>query len=297
MLRNVEKLIEYRTVRHSTASEAASYFTNQQTSVSLMFNNPIFCQMVSGRKIMRVGGSEPFGFFPGESMFVAPGMALEIEFPDAGENNPVECLCIEIDRTMVDDLVARINKRRRAIGARHDLALNWDSFALFRSEAQIREHMIKLFALYDGTSSEFRDTRIELAHEELILLVLQAQSRAMLVELGGNIPDTGLDAAVARISADPARRWTPEDLARTACMSEATFFRHFKARFGVPPAKFATDLRIARARSALSKRSISQVAYDLGFASVEHFTRLFKQTTGETPGETQRRLRAAASQS
>src|SRR5262245_46823438 len=116
----VEKLVEYRTVRHSAASEAASYFTNDNASVHLRFNNPIFCQMVTGRKIMCVDGSDPFEFHPGEAMFVAPGMLLEIQFPSADEAHPVECLCIEIDRATVDELVGRINSRRRAAGYRND---------------------------------------------------------------------------------------------------------------------------------------------------------------------------------
>jgi len=291
------KHTECRRIRHSAASVATSYVVaGRHESMSLRFENPILCRMISGRMIVRVDGSEPFEFLPSDTVFAAPGMGLQIAFPEADMGKPSEWLCIELDCIMVAGLVSRINQRRRSAGLRTDLALKWDSFALFGAESQIRKQMIKLLELYEDPASEFRDIRIEMAHEELLLLVLQARSRAMLVELGGNIPDTGLNAAVKRIFDDPARRWPAADLARLACMSEATFFRRFKARFGLSPARFASALRITRARSALAQHRISEVAYELGFASVEHFTRLYWQQTGETPGETQRRGRAASHQ-
>ena len=292
----VEKLVEYRTVRHSAASEASNYFTNDTANVRLRFNNPIFCQMVSGRKIMRVDESAPFEFLPGEAMFVTPGKSLDIQFPDADEKNSVECLCIEIDRGTVDELVGRINTRRRVAGARSDLVLDWQAFALFKHAPQLRLQVAKLFALYDDPFSEFRDARIDLAHEELLLLILQTQEREILTKRSGTIPDTGLDAAVAGLISDPMRRWSSADLAGIACMSQATFFRHFKARFGMTPSQFANDVRIARAREALAHQSVAEVAHELGFADSSHFSRLYRQTTGETPSETRQRQRATTTQ-
>ncbi|GAJ96755.1 AraC family transcriptional regulator [Agrobacterium rhizogenes] len=291
MVNVTEKLIEYRRVRHSAASEASSYLTNHTAEVSLCFPNPIVCQMMRGHKIMRVNGSKPFDFLPGEAMLVAPGMPLEILFPEASPEDPTECICIEIDRSQVDEIVERVNQGQKRLGLGGRFSLDWTRFAVFRKDLAILGQMNKLMMLYRDEKSPFRDVLVDLGHEELVLRILQAQSRELLVEQRTFSPTTGLDVAAEMLRDNPRKRYAIEELAQIACMSEATFFRRFKARFGVTPAKFANDCRIHRARALLATAPVAEVAFDLGFASVEHFSRLFRQVTGETPGGIRKRLR------
>lgn len=288
MLREVEKLVEYRTVRHSARSEASVYFTNQPAEVYFRFSNPIICQMLTGRKIMRVEGSTPFEFLPGETMLVAPERRLDIVFPEASLDRPTECMCIEIDRTQLDDIVERINEYNVRNGICQRTSLDWSRFSLFRRDNAIDEQLTRLMALYNDQTSPFRDIMIDLHHQELVVRILQAQAREFLVERRGNIPDTGLDAVAAAINTNPQRRFTATELAKIACMSEASLFRHFKARFGVTPARFATEQRIRRARDMLADTPVTHVAFDLGFTSVEHFSRVFRQATGYPPSQARR---------
>jgi AraC-like DNA-binding protein len=285
MEREIEKLVEYRTVRHSARSEASTYFTNQEAEVFFRFANPIICLMLQGRKIMRVDGSAPFEFLPGEAMLVAPGKRLDIVFPDAALDRPTECMCIEIDRVQLDDIVERINEHHHRMGDRTRTVLDWSRVALLRNERSVNEQLARLLELYNDQQSPFRDILIDLGHQELVVKILQAQARDLLMERPGTIPDNGLDAAAAAICKNPERHYSIAELARIACMSEATLFRHFKARFGVTPARFATAQRIRRAQEMLSDAPVTNVALALGFSSAEHFSRVFRQATGQTPSE------------
>jgi AraC-like DNA-binding protein len=293
MRAEVEKLTEYRTVQYSAESEASTYVTNQQVRVQLQFPNPIVCRMMSGHKVMRVDEAPAFDFVPGESMFVPPDMLLDIFFPEANEDNPTECMCIEIELEKVDAILARINKARAKSGLRHELLMDWNNFALFRRDPQIDHQLDRLMALYTEKDTEFRDPLIDANLSELVILLLQSQSRRLLIEKKHTVPGTGLDAAALRITETPNTRYSPEDLARIACMSPSTFFRHFKAKFGVTPSRFASQARIRHARDLLARgdASISCVSYDLGYSSVGHFVRAFRQITGETPGEYRRRIK------
>jgi len=288
----VEKLTEYRTVRYSADSEASSYVTNQQADVKLRFSNPIVCKMMSGHKLMRVNSSPEFNFVPGESMFVPPDMRLDISFPEARLDNPTECMCIEIELAKVDAILARINTARCKLGL-HEVQLDWNAFAVFRNDPKVDEQFDRLMVHYSAQDTEFRDSLIDANLSELVVCLLQSQSRNLLIEKKGHLPDTGLNAAALCITEAPNVRHSPEELARIACMSPSTFFRHFKAKFGVTPSRFANLVRIRRAQDLLSvgNVSVSMVSYDLGFSSVGHFVRAFRQITGETPGEYKRKVK------
>jgi AraC-like DNA-binding protein len=78
-------------------------------------------------------------------------------------------------------------------------------------------------------------------------------------------------------------------------MSEPTFFRHFRAEFGVTPLAYLTALRVRRARAVLEAgRSVTQAAADVGFASISHFIRVFREHVGQTPKQYQMARRAMA---
>lgn len=267
------------------------YLTNQRASVSFRFANPIVCRMMTGYKIMSVDQSDPFSFRPGESIFVPPHKQLAIDFPFSDLDNPTSCMCIEIDRAKVDNIIGNINDSRRKAGLRRDVALNWNDFALYRDEADIDAQLDRLMNLYANEHSEFRDVLIDANLSELIVRLLQSQTKQLLLENRGNVPDAGLDAVAFGLVQKPGSRFDPEHLARAAGMSPATFYRHFRAKFGTTPAEFVNQARIQKARALLSAEgaSVTEVAFEVGFQSVSHFARVFKQATGETPGDYVRR--------
>jgi AraC-like DNA-binding protein len=287
----VEKLIEYRTAHYSAASEASTYFTNQQARVSFRFDNPIVCRMITGYKVMRVDQSDPFPFHPSESILVPPRKHLLIDFPLVDIDHPTSCMCIEIDRDKVDTILERINDSRHRAGIRKDVSLNWNKFALYRGETAIDVQLDRLMDLYVNEHSEFRDVLIDANLGELVVRLLQSQAKHLLIESRANVPDTGLDAVAHALAKNLDGRLDPEQLARTAGMSTATFFRHFRAKFGTTPAKFVSQARIQRSRALLlaDHASITEVAFEVGFQSVSHFDRVFKQLTGETPSDYVRR--------
>jgi AraC-like DNA-binding protein len=76
-------------------------------------------------------------------------------------------------------------------------------------------------------------------------------------------------------------------LAAVAHVSEAHFIRTFKTTFGETPHRYLQRRRVERAMNKLveSRRSITDICFDVGFTSLGTFSRTFHDIVGCTPSE------------
>lgn len=82
-----------------------------------------------------------------------------------------------------------------------------------------------------------------------------------------------------------ARFETIASLALQANMSQRHFIRRFKAATGLTPMTYLQRVRIEAARKALelTDQKITEILYNIGYADVKSFRKLFRQYTGLTP--------------
>jgi len=75
------------------------------------------------------------------------------------------------------------------------------------------------------------------------------------------------------------------DLAAQAGLSPYHFARAFRRSTGLPPHRYVTSRRIARAKQMLESTDlpIAEIAYSVGLASQSHLTTLFRRFVGTTP--------------
>jgi len=97
------------------------------------------------------------------------------------------------------------------------------------------------------------------------------------------------EALEASIASPPS----VEELAAIAGVHPTHLLRTFRRYEGTTISNFVRQRRIQRARVevAQAKRPLAMIALDAGFADQSHFTRVFRQTFGETPGQYARALR------
>lgn len=78
---------------------------------------------------------------------------------------------------------------------------------------------------------------------------------------------------------------TVEDVSVASGLSRYELSRQFKAAFGMSPHAWQLQVRIDRSKSLLKQGiPVGDVALELGFSDQAHFTRIFKKSTGYTPG-------------
>src|SRR6476619_4791063 len=74
-------------------------------------------------------------------------------------------------------------------------------------------------------------------------------------------------------------------LARIAHVSPAHFSRQFRATFGESPHRYLQRRRVERAMELLREtdRPVTEICFDVGFASLGTFSRTFRAVVGESP--------------
>lgn len=132
-------------------------------------------------------------------------------------------------------------------------------------------------------SGPFRDSLTDL----VCLTLLDGHGRAADAAADGD----GLDFATLEriegfVDSHMDHKIATEDLASLAGLSMFHFSRKFKHTTGLSPYEFVLIRRVHRARALLAEtnRSIAQIALDVGFSNQSHFTTVFKQILGQTPG-------------
>ena len=90
-----------------------------------------------------------------------------------------------------------------------------------------------------------------------------------------------------RMDAASAEKWPVARLAKVSGVSAAHFAREFRNAFGVPPHRYLLTRRIERAAALLRDTNlpVTDVAFQTGWQSLGTFGRIFRDITGESPGE------------
>ncbi len=184
------------------------------------------------------------------------------------------------------------------VGARFDLT-GRQSRALLRSLPPIllveeASDQAALRWVIERLMDEMRQNRLGAslaAHHLAHMMLLQALRLCLSSRShdGGSwffaLADPKLGPAIAAMHAEPARRWTLQDLAAQAGMSRSIFAQRFRERVGETPIAYLTRWRMMLAAERLTSGSdtLAQTAQALGYDSENAFNTAFKRVMGCSP--------------
>lgn len=285
-----QKLVENRTSFAGGEAVFSVYDTYQEAElVELKSVSPMYCGMISGKKVIHSGEEKPFEFIPSESLVLPPDTTIYIDFPDAKLHQPTKCITVELPISRIDDIVARMNDHLPRTKTSGEWEYDASSSVHFSNTESIDLLIRKLFHIF--TEGQFqRDLLVDMNTSELIVHMLQTESRNLLLKnYKKHVTRSGFAAAVEFISKNLDRPISIKKLAKIACMSKASFYRYFNNEFGISPIEYINQERIKKACKLLKNKNlnVTEVSFQLGYSSLSHFIKLFKEQTGTTPKQYQ----------
>jgi AraC family transcriptional regulator len=168
-----------------------------------------------------------------------------------------------------------------------------------------KAHLRDISAFTDETlDSLMAALRDELKREHASPLLVQGIGQAIAIHLVRNYAVTGQELQSASPSLPgyklrQIKEWMAEhvaedfnlaQLAAEAGLSRFHFQRLFKSAVGVSPSRYHISLRLSEARRLLreTKKSIVDIALEVGYANPSHFAQLFRRETGLSPSDYRR---------
>jgi transcriptional regulator GlxA family with amidase domain len=124
--------------------------------------------------------------------------------------------------------------------------------------------------------------------QEMVYRVLQRNQYAQLVRIAAEQTQANsVAAALDYISEHLAEPLTVTELARQANLSPSAFSRLFREATGRSPYRYVKEKRLDRARELLTlgRLGVTDVSRSVGYPSLSHFIKEFRNRFGTTPGE------------
>ncbi|MCQ9635851.1 AraC family transcriptional regulator [Chryseobacterium sp. WG14] len=282
-------IVENQTKFNLNNCEFSIYETHKAAfDVKLHFDNIAFTAMLRGKKHMKLDNkTNYFDYFPGESILVAPGETMVIDFPEADET-PTQCISLSLNPEFIEDSLNYLNYSLPKVDETSQWNIQLDEYFLFNNQALASATNNIMRIAMDNNSQ--KDIMADFALKELLIRLMQTQARSMVVKnMVKNKSRIGF--VVDYIKKNLHQKLSIDSIARLAYVSKSNFFRMFKDELGTSPNEFILQERINRAKELLAdQNSIKETAYQTGFSDTNYFTRVFKQLEGTTPKNYQNKI-------
>ncbi len=281
----LKTLVENRSIYNLSHCELNIFETHQASEqVSLKFDDLVFTAMLRGKKVMNLFGNKRFEYFPGESVIVPPHEEMLIDFPEASQQTPTQCIALAIDEEKIKETVDLLNEKYAKVEKHDQWQIDPKQFHIKNSFEMA--NTIDRLVYISKENNVAKDIFANFALQELLLRLMQTQARVLIFDQYMQYINTNRFAHVVKfIKENLAENLTIDKLSDMACMSKAHFFRSFKREFGLSPVEYIIQERVKLAKKMLADPTISitDTSYKVGFQNVNYFCTIFKKYEGITP--------------
>lgn len=166
--------------------------------------------------------------------------------------------------------------------AAYESDIHGDSRSTMR---QLRSVVGELLTALKSTLDDEHDSAKESLSRATMMLQTAMQGRTPARPTRGGLAAWQVRSLTSHVESNLDKPIRSADLATVVRLNPGYFCRVFRESFGEPPLQYISRRRIERAQRLMLSTdiSLSQIAFDCGFADQAHFSRLFRKVAGDTP--------------
>ncbi len=286
--RSLKTLVENRTVYNLENCELNLFETYQRSvQVPLKFNDLVVTSMLRGKKVMHLFDDPAFDYLPGESVIIPANELMRIDFPEASNDKPTQCLALAIDNHKILSTLDLLNDKYPKADKENLWKLDESNYFFYNNE-ELANTINKLIQICQSTDMT-KDALADLALQELLIRIIQTQTLKG-VDMGKAQDKSSYLAGVVKIiQQNLSEKLNLKTIAQSSGISTASMYRMFKRELGVSPVEFIILERIKLAKQLLNDQHvyIKNVSFEAGFDDCNYFIRTFKYYEGMTPKQYQ----------
>ncbi|MGI9514363.1 MAG: AraC family transcriptional regulator [Anderseniella sp.] len=246
------------------------------TTFEAMLYQPVACLILQGSK-ESVIGDRTVTYGTGDSLVVSHDVPVVARVTEASTAKPYLAVILELDLGIIRSLDDEIG----SILPEGDVAL---SLAVSASDEALIDAFGRCIALADRPVEA--TALAPLIIREIHFRLLMAPHGAMLRRLRWRDSHASrVQTAVVHIRQNYKSVLAVADLAKLAGMSTSSFHEHFKSVTATTPLQYQKHLRLMEAKRLLSEGNhpVSTVAYEIGYESLNQFSREYARKFGASP--------------
>ncbi|MGZ3822410.1 MAG: AraC family transcriptional regulator N-terminal domain-containing protein, partial [Mucilaginibacter sp.] len=255
--KDLRTLVENRSVYTLQHCELNVYETRQQSEkVRLVFDDMVLTTMLRGKKVMHLFGSEQFDYLPGESVIVPDHEEMVIDFPEADDQNPTQCIALAVQADVLQDTMYLLNEKYPKVEKDDSWKIDLSCFHL-QNTLEIKTTIDRLISVSTENIAA-KDVIVDFTLKELLIRLMQTQARSLILDSYHKHTSTNRFAFVVEyIKSHIHEDITIEKLSNLCYMSKPNFFRCFKREFGISPVDFVIQERIKAAKKMLKDLNVT----------------------------------------
>ena len=140
-----------------------------------------------------------------------------------------------------------------------------------------------IFRVYDNPDMERSERKMRIRHllDSILFALVESCEKGVRATV---VRDEEIKAIADQMMEKPLGNYPLEEVCKRIGVSKTGFIARFKRVTGLPPHAYLLKCRVDLAKRKLQEgRKLASVAHELGFSSLPHFTKVFREITGVPP--------------